>query len=409
MADKIDEAKEKAKIIAEEGAEKAKKAAKLAAEKLDEYYNKLPINQETKDKAKAIAGKAGENAKNILKIIIEKLDGYYNKLPLDKINEKLGGKVDVKSKKFKKIFASTVAIILFFIVFQFCFATSADNDSSNSVEKWTKKIEEANARLKELKEQIEKQTAKLKLKEPEVISKLKKDMENEPIPEKYGKIQYQNQRLLLHLAKTDKKLFKEYSHARSVAAGSSIYPEGYTPQEFINIIKQHKTLSIVFNRDYNADPHEESSLKENHKSVYEYEFNQRKEQRLAELYKNVTILKERHAKLSKQISDMTAKKYLAEQKITWPQTKKDIENRAVSVINDKLDESFDSCQKVIMEKKPFNYQYTASNRDEWWRGVATLNNSKTGKNKRRKVEVTYGKDLKTGKIMCVVTLKNERP
>ena len=64
MADKIDEAKEKAKIIAEEVAEKAKKAAKLAADKLDEYYNKLP---------------------------------------LDKINEKLGGKVDVKSKKFKKM------------------------------------------------------------------------------------------------------------------------------------------------------------------------------------------------------------------------------------------------------------------------------------------------------------------
>ena len=71
MADKIDEAKEKAKIIAEEGAEKAKKATKLAAEKLDEYYNKLP---------------------------------------LDKINEKLGGKVNVKSRKVKII---VLAIVLF--------------------------------------------------------------------------------------------------------------------------------------------------------------------------------------------------------------------------------------------------------------------------------------------------------
>lgn len=62
-----------------------------------------------------------------------------------------------------------------------------------------------------------------------------------------------------------------------------------------------------------------------------------------------------------------------------------------------------------MEAKPFYYKYTARNRDEWWSGVANLNNSRTGKNKRRKVEVTYGKDLKTGEIICVVTLKDERP
>ena len=143
---------------------------------------------------------------------------------------------------------------------------------------------------------------------------------------------------MLHLAKTDKKLFDEYSHARSIAAGSSVYPEGHTPREFINIIKQHKTLSFSFNRAYNVDPHEVSNLKEHHKSIYEYEFNQRKAQRLAELYKDVAILEERYSKLNKQISDMTAKKYLAEQKITWQQTKKDIEKRAVSAINDKLDD-----------------------------------------------------------------------
>ena len=33
--------------------------------------------------------------------VFNQADELYNKLPLDKINDKLGGKVDVKSKKFK--------------------------------------------------------------------------------------------------------------------------------------------------------------------------------------------------------------------------------------------------------------------------------------------------------------------
>ena len=45
--------------------------------------------------------KGKEAAVGAAKAAAEKLDGIYNKLPLDKINEKLGGKVDVKSPKFK--------------------------------------------------------------------------------------------------------------------------------------------------------------------------------------------------------------------------------------------------------------------------------------------------------------------
>ena len=39
-------------------------------------------------------------------------DDLYNKLPLDKINEKLGGKVDVKTKKFKIIAAGVLAVLI---------------------------------------------------------------------------------------------------------------------------------------------------------------------------------------------------------------------------------------------------------------------------------------------------------
>ncbi len=55
-----------------------------------------------------------EQGKKVAKELTNKADELYNKLPLDQINEKLGGKVDVKGKKFK-IYAALggiVAIIL---------------------------------------------------------------------------------------------------------------------------------------------------------------------------------------------------------------------------------------------------------------------------------------------------------
>ena len=45
-----------------------------------------------------------------------KADELYNQLPLDKINDKLGGKVDVKSKKFKLIAAGSVLGVLALVV-----------------------------------------------------------------------------------------------------------------------------------------------------------------------------------------------------------------------------------------------------------------------------------------------------
>ncbi len=43
---------------------------------------------------------------------LKKADSLYNKLPLDKMNEKLNGKADVKSKKFKIIAAVVVLVLL---------------------------------------------------------------------------------------------------------------------------------------------------------------------------------------------------------------------------------------------------------------------------------------------------------
>ena len=71
------------------------------------------INREAVDaklaEAKEAAGKLGKAAAG-------KADELYNRLPLDKINEKLGGKVDVKSKKFKIILAAAAGVLLLLLV-----------------------------------------------------------------------------------------------------------------------------------------------------------------------------------------------------------------------------------------------------------------------------------------------------
>lgn len=45
-----------------------------------------------------------------------KADELYNKLPLNEINEKLGGKVDVKTKKFKVIAVGVLAVLIVVIL-----------------------------------------------------------------------------------------------------------------------------------------------------------------------------------------------------------------------------------------------------------------------------------------------------
>ena len=77
--------------------------------------------EEAKEKAKIIAEESVKNAKTVSKVVIKKLDEVYNKLPLDKINEKLGGKVDVRSKKVKLGLAAFF-IILSVVLIGICFS-----------------------------------------------------------------------------------------------------------------------------------------------------------------------------------------------------------------------------------------------------------------------------------------------
>ncbi|MBE6380769.1 MAG: hypothetical protein E7047_07555 [Lentisphaerae bacterium] len=57
-----------------------------------------------------------ENSETKQTAVMQKADELYNKLPLDKINDKLGGKIDVKSKKFKLIAASALLAVIIAIL-----------------------------------------------------------------------------------------------------------------------------------------------------------------------------------------------------------------------------------------------------------------------------------------------------
>ena len=89
------------------------------------------INREAVDaklaEAKEAAGKLGRAAAG-------KADELYNRLPLDKINAKLGGKVDVKSKKFKIILASALALLLIVIGF-LCFGGNSPKSVARKFQK----------------------------------------------------------------------------------------------------------------------------------------------------------------------------------------------------------------------------------------------------------------------------------
>lgn len=82
-----------------------------------------PNSQEPTNKANDKIQAAKENAKKVTSAVMSKVDDFYNKLPLDKINEKLKGKIDVKSSKFKKIL-SAVACIVILLALSMCFSSS---------------------------------------------------------------------------------------------------------------------------------------------------------------------------------------------------------------------------------------------------------------------------------------------
>lgn len=63
------------------------------------------MSEEIKDKVVDVKNQA-----------LNKADELYNKLPLDMINEKLGGKIDVKSRQFKLIAGGVFAVIVILLI-----------------------------------------------------------------------------------------------------------------------------------------------------------------------------------------------------------------------------------------------------------------------------------------------------
>ena len=82
----------------------------------DESQNPQEAGNMANDKIQ-MAKESAINAANTAK---DKADELYNKLPLDMINEKLKGKVDVKSKKFKHILSGVLCLVLVILVFNCC-------------------------------------------------------------------------------------------------------------------------------------------------------------------------------------------------------------------------------------------------------------------------------------------------
>lgn len=376
--------------------------------------------QEMKEKAMAVAKETTQKAKKLGKTAAAKADELYNKLPLDKINEKLGGKIDVKSSGFKKIL-SIVVVLLLVIVYMSCTGGGEEKQFLRKASSIASKIEKKKKALTALGNKIEGMVKKLKEKEPGILAQIKKDMEEEPVRERFLKNeQYQNERLLLKLLQTNKKLYEQYQRAVNVATrgGDWVRNAGLTPQEYVDFIK--KKSPDAFNpasglayqiAGVSIDwKYEESKLKSDIETHSEYYFDQRRTAKMAELYKDVTPLQQKYANLKAEINKMIGEKLLAERQATWKAVHERLEREVPQIINEKLDESFDTCQKVTVNKKPSYYEYTEGSADEKWNGIATIYNSRTGKTKQRMVYITYAVNtMKNGQVMIIAQLSNDRP
>ncbi len=67
--------------------------------------------------------------------VMDKADALCSKLPLDKINQKLGGKFDVKSKKGRLIFGGAILAVIAIIVVIICAIFSSPSLSDDELAK----------------------------------------------------------------------------------------------------------------------------------------------------------------------------------------------------------------------------------------------------------------------------------
>ena len=149
---------------------------------------------DAKEKAQAVVEETAQKAKNIFKRFVEKLDEYYNKLPLDKINEKLGGKIDVKNPMLKRGISITFIVLIVAIVY-ICFRS---NDPVIPVSQ----IEYREAFLKMSKNTFVKYGAVL------LVNK----KNNKTIPEKRGQETFEEYiaRCVKDFSKEDLELYNKY-------------------------------------------------------------------------------------------------------------------------------------------------------------------------------------------------------
>ena len=339
MADKIDEAKEKAKIIAEEGAEKAKKAAKLAADKLDEYYNKLP---------------------------------------LDKINEKLGGKVDVKSKKFKICGATILGFCILLCMISFF------SNATNSLPDYP---DDPYPEFKEVD-----------------TSKIQDNNDYDTIPKTLTNDHMKNALLCLH---TDPKLVMEYAAAESTDAYEKgrIDKNGKTIQQYVEACKAHwnENAKRRFKKELASKKPE--FVIEQYKTQYEGYKNDRK---------MAVIQNARGAnwnKYQRTIDNIRRKGNIA-LRARWDKYKKEIIKKGPGILNEEdLADTYLTCQSVSLSNKPYRYVYDISPSTATakvsWQGMATMKHSQTKKTIKRRIDATYSFDVKSQKANIFIDFEDK--
>lgn len=76
-----------------------------------------------------------EKVNDVKDKVLDKADALCSKLPLDKINQKLGGKFDVKSKKGRLIFGGAILAVIAIIVVIICAIFSSPSLSDDELAK----------------------------------------------------------------------------------------------------------------------------------------------------------------------------------------------------------------------------------------------------------------------------------
>ena len=262
---------------------------------------------------------------------------------------------------------------------------------SEQIEAKTKEAEKIKARIDEL-------DADRKKRDPEISAAVKKELEQEPVPTKFiaHSCSYKDSRMVINLYRTNPERFLDFCVAIRNFDRSR---QGCTLDEYIDNAKKaylRYNSPKSWEDKKNAMRGEMKAYLDAYLEGQQYEitykdyFEKKKAERIKELYKEGFELANEYKKLMKEIGRLQGEKLLLENKKDWAKHRKDIVAKAPRMIG--------NCKRVKIERKPFHYNYTESNADEWWNGVATMSNGK-----KVEIEVMYGKDKKSGQVTMTVS------